>query len=117
MKQTEMLKKNYEFKNVLTKGRFCLSKNFKIIILKNRKKCKLLGIAVSKKNGKAVERNKAKRIIRECYKVLENNIENGYSLVILLNKNIDIKNMKYIDILSEMENTLKKAQIIKKREE
>ena len=113
MKQTEMLKKNYEFKTVLTKVRFYLSKDLKIVVLKNKKDIKLLGIAVSTKNGKAFERNRIKRLIRESYKVLEDNIQNGYSIVILINKNIDINNMKYIDILTQMEKTLKKAQLIK----
>lgn len=113
MKQTEMLKKNYEFKTVLTKGRFYLGKQLKIAILKNRKNCKLLGIAVSTKNGKAFQRNKAKRLIRESYKQLETRIENGHSIVILLKKDIDINNLKYIDILTEMETSLKKAEIIK----
>ena len=97
MKQTVMLKKNYEFKIVLTKGRFYIGKQLKIVILKN---------------GKAFQRNKAKRLIREAYKNLEEKIINGYSIVVLLKKNIDINDMKYIDIINEMENTFKKANII-----
>lgn len=112
MKQTVMLKKNYEFKIVLTKGRFYIGKQLKIVILKNGKIFKMLGIAVSTKNGKAFQRNKAKRLIRESYKKLEERIQNGYSIVVLLKKDIDINDMKYIDILNEMENTLKKANII-----
>ena len=103
MKQTVMLKKNYEFKIVLTKGRFYIGKQLKIVILKNGKNFKTLGIAVSTKNGKAFQRNKAKRLIREAY---------GYSIVVLLKKDIDINDMKYIDIINEMENTFKKANII-----
>ena len=97
MKQTVMLKKNYEFKIVLTKGRFYIGKQLKIVILKN---------------GKAFQRNKAKRLIREAYKNLEEKIINGYSIVVLLKKDIDINDMKYIDIINEMENTFKKANII-----
>ena len=112
MKQTVMLKKNYEFKIVLTKGRFYIGKQLKIVILKNGKNFKTLGIAVSIKNGKAFQRNKAKRLIREAYKNLEEKIINGYSIVVLLKKDIDINDMKYIDIINEMENTFKKANII-----
>ena len=108
----EMLKKNYEFKIVLTKGRFYIGKQLKIVILKNGKNFKTLGIAVSTKNGKAFQRNKAKRLIREAYKNLEEKIINGYSIVVLLKKDIDINDMKYIDIINEMENTFKKANII-----
>ena len=82
------------------------------MILKNGKNFKTLGIAVSTKNGKAFQRNKAKRLIREAYKNLEEKIINGYSIVVLLKKDIDINDMKYIDIINEMENTFKKANII-----
>ena len=112
MKKTEMLKKNYEFKNVLTKGKFYIEKEIEIFILKNNQKRNFLGIAVGTKNGKAFQRNKAKRLIREAYKNLEERIKNGYSIVVLLKKDIDINDMKYIDILNEMENTFKKANII-----
>ena len=112
MKKTEMLKKNYEFKNVLTKGKFYREKEIEIFILKNNKKRNFLGIAIGTKNGKAFQRNKAKRLIREAYKNLEEKIINGYSIVVLLKKDIDINDMKYIDIINEMENTFKKANII-----
>ena len=69
MKQTVMLKKNYEFKIVLTKGRFYIGKQLKIVILKNGKNFKTLGIAVSTKNGKAFQRNKAKRLIEKLIKI------------------------------------------------
>ena len=38
MKKTEMLKKNYEFKAVLTKGKFFIEEQIEIFILKNNKK-------------------------------------------------------------------------------
>ena len=43
---------------------------------------------------------------------MEEKIINGYSIVVLLKKDIDINDMKYIDIINEMENTFKKANII-----
>ena len=112
MKKIKTLKKNYEFKNVLTKGKFYRGKEIEIFIIKNNKKRNFLGIAIGTKNGKAFQRNKAKRLIREAYKNLEERIKNGYSIVVLLKKDIDINDMKYIDILNEMENTFKKANII-----
>ena len=37
MKKTRMLKKNYEFKNVLTKGKYYGGKQIEIFVLKNNK--------------------------------------------------------------------------------
>ena len=116
MKETEMLKKNYQFRTVLTKGHFFIGKQLKICILKNKQKCKLLGIAISTKNGKAYQRNRAKRLIREVYKILEENIVNGYTIVILIKNEINLKNLKYIDILNELKDILIKAQILDSKE-
>ena len=112
-----MLKKNYEFKIVLTKGRFYIGKQLKIVILKNGKNFKTLGIAVSTKNGKAFQRNRAKRIIRESYTKLENKLVEGNSIVIIINKNFCIDDMKFIDVYEEMKNIFEKAKILKKEEE
>ena len=117
MKKTIMLKKNYEFKAVLTKGKFFKEKIIEIFILKNNKKRNFLGIAISTKNGKAFQRNRAKRIIRECYNKLENQILEGNSIVILINKKYDIEKITFHKIFEEMENILNNAQILKKEDE
>ena len=117
MKKTEMLKKNYEFKAVLTKGNFFVEKEIQIVILKNNKKRNFLGIAIGTKNGKAFQRNRAKRIIRESYAKLENKLIEGYSIVILMNKKFEIKNIKFSEVLKDMENIFLKAEILKKEDE
>ena len=117
MKKTEMLKKNYEFKTVLSKGKFYKGIEIEIFILKNNKKRNFLGIEIGTKNGKAYQRNRAKRIIRECYSSFENNIKDGNSVVILMNKKFEIKNIKFSEVLKDMENIFLKAEILKKEDE
>ncbi len=113
MKNTEMLKKNYQFKSVLEKGKFYIEKQLQIVVLKNNKKVNFLGIAIGTKNGKAFQRNRAKRIIRECYKNLENQLTEGNSIVVLIKKDYDLNNLKYSEILELMSNCFKKAKIVK----
>ena len=117
MKKTEMLKKNYEFKNVLTKGKFYIGKEIEIFILKNNKKRNFLGIAIGTKNGKAFQRNRAKRIIRECYTKLEDKLIEGNSIVILMNKNFYIDDIKFPEVYDEMLKVFQKAKILKKEDE
>ena len=117
MKKTTMLKKNYEFKAVLTKGKFFKEKEIEIFILKNNRKRNFLGIAIGTKNGKAFQRNRAKRIIRECYTKLENQLEEGNSIVILMNKKCCIENITYAEVLKEMQKIFENAKILKKEEE
>ena len=83
-----MLKKNYEFKNVLTKGKYYGGKQIEAFVLKNNKPFVMLGIAVSKKVGNSVSRNRIKRLIKENYRLLEKDVKEKNSLVILWKKNV-----------------------------
>ena len=117
MKKTKMLKKNYEFRAVLTKGKCFKEKQIEIFILKNNKKRNFLGIAISTKSGKAVQRNRAKRIIRECYTKLEEKIIDGNSIVILINRNCSIEKITYSAVFQEMDKILKIANISSEKED
>ena len=111
MKKTKMLKKNYEFRNVLTKGKYYSGKNIEAFIKDNNKDCNFLGLAISVKTAKAVRRNKIKRLIRENYKTLESQIVNGKSIVFLWKKKVDIKNATFENIKNDMNIIFEKANI------
>ena len=117
MKKTTMLKKNYEFRTVLTRGKCFREKEIEIFVIKNNKKRNFLGIAIGTKNGKAFQRNRAKRIIRESYTRLENQVIDGYSIVILMNKKCSIDQMTFAEVLREMQKIFEDAKILKKEEE
>lgn len=112
MKKTKMLKKNYEFKNVLTKGKYYSGDYIEAFIKKNNhKEINLLGIAISVKIAKATKRNHIKRLIRENYKKSENYIKKGNSIVFLWKKKKDIKLANFENIEKDMNKILKKAEL------
>ena len=88
MKKINTLKKNYEFRYVLSKGQYYRGKCLTIYIKKNKLNKNIIGIAINTKMGKAVKRNAVKRLIRENYRLLKDKIEPGNSIVFLWNKNI-----------------------------
>ncbi len=116
MKKTKMLKKNYEFKKVLSKGKYFSGKYIEAFVLKNNFNYNLLGLAISVKTAKAIKRNLIKRLIRENYKLVEETLKTGYSIVFLWKKNIDIKYAVFSNIKSDMQIIIDKAKIKESKE-
>lgn len=113
MKKTKMLKKNYEFKNVLNRGKYYGGKQIEIFALKSNIENNLLGIAISKKVGNSVQRNRIKRLIRENYKNFESNMKVGNKIVVIWNRKVNSKEANYYEIKEDMFKILKKANILK----
>ena len=116
MKKTKMLKKNYEFKNVLAKGKYYSGEKIEAFIAKNNKNYNTLGLAIGVKRGKANQRNKIKRLLRENYRKLEGKIQEGNSIVFLSKKSEKIEETTYNQIKSDMQKIFEKAKILKKEE-
>ncbi len=114
MKKTEMMKKNYEFRNVLSKGKYYSGKYIETFIKKGLKpKVNFLGIAVSVKVAKAVKRNHIKRLIRENYRNCEDCIQSGYQMVILWKKKAEMKQATFQNIKKDMQYIFDKAKLKK----
>lgn len=114
MKKTVMLKKNYEFRKVLSKGKYYSGEYIEALILSNAKGKNALGIAVNTKLGTAVERNKIKRLFRESYYFFEESIIEGQELVFLWKKKQPIEKATYQNIKTDMQKIFDKAKILYK---
>lgn len=112
MRKIDTLKKNYEFKNVLNKGKFYCGKYIIVYITKNKKEKNVIGVAISKKIGKATKRNRLKRLIRESYRLQKTQLEQGYNLVFLWNKK-EQENVKCQFVFKDMQKLFQKAGILK----
>ncbi len=112
MKNTDTLKKNYEFKNVLSNGKCYFEKHIAVYIAKEHSNINKIGIAVGKKTGNAVVRNRIKRLFRESYKELEPTLKMHCKMVFLLRKDTNINNISFWIIKDEMSKIFKKAEII-----
>lgn len=108
----DTLKKNYEFKNVLLKGKCYFGKYISIYILKENNKTNKIGIAVGKKIAIAVKRNKIKRWIRECYRIYESSFKYNCKMVIIFKKDVNLDELDFWRIKNDLEINLKKAGII-----
>ncbi len=113
MKKTLKLKKNYEFKRVLTKGKYYSGKYIEVFFKEQKDKTmNYIGIAIGVKIAKAVKRNRIKRIISENYRLMEQQLKTGYNIVFLWKKKVDIKNATFSNIQQDMINIFKRIGIL-----
>lgn len=112
-----MLKKNYEFKNVLRKGKRIKGKQIEIFFIKENISMNKMGIAIGKKVGNSVSRNKIKRLIRENYRLLEDKINIGNCFIILWNKRVNGNEADFYIIKEDMTKIFKKINILKENED
>lgn len=111
MKKTIMLKKNYEFKKVLKKGKYYSGQVLEAFIIKNTN-FNRIGIAISAKIAKAVKRNRIKRFIREAYLLNEKKIKEKVEIVFLCKKSVRAHEITFYDVKKDIEKILEGAQII-----
>ncbi len=80
---TVSLRKNHEFRIVYGKGRSKANKYLVMYVFPNKPGINRLGISVSKKIGNSVVRSRVTRLIREAYRLSEENIKTGYDIAII----------------------------------
>ncbi len=99
MKKINIVKNNIEFNKIINTGKVYKNRYFSIYILEKNKKYYRFGIAVSKKTGNAVTRNKIKRQIRNI--ISNSNINyDFFDYVIIARK--EILNINYQLIEKEL---------------
>lgn len=118
MESTVALKDAGLFQKVMKKGNWYSGDLITAYVLKNDKPLNLLGIAVGKKFSKAsVRRNRAKRVIREAYRLNEASLEIGYLIVIVLKNNAIYDSITFDNVSADLMKCLKKANMLKKEDE
>lgn len=105
------LKENKDFRRLYSRGRSYSSAVLVTYVMKNRSRNVRIGITTSKKIGKAVMRNRSRRIIREAYFQLADEIKPGYDLVFVARGRTPF--VKSTDILRAMRKELKEAGVFK----
>lgn len=110
MKKTVPLKKNYEFLRIYKKGRFYAGRFIVLYALKNNYRINRLGIAVNRKVGKSVTRNRVRRLIKECYRSYEEFLKSDLDIVFMARSTEKIP--EYSEISKEMKFLLKKLEIL-----
>ena len=83
MKYTKSIKDDRVFRQLYKKGKSLAFPTVVVYYRKNRQSVNQLGLTTTKKIGKAVARNRARRLMREAYRLLENDIAKGYDIILV----------------------------------
>lgn len=83
MLYTTILNNNRDFLALYNKGSCIVSKNAVVYFRRNNRNINRFGITAGKKVGKAYQRNRAKRIIRQAYRDNELLMPIGIDIVIV----------------------------------
>lgn len=79
----ERLKRERDFALVFQEGRAVADRWLVMHGRPNGLPCNRLGLAVGKKHGNAVARNRLKRLLREAYRTQKPDLPQGYDLVLV----------------------------------
>lgn len=110
MKNTQAIKLNKDFKRLYYRGKTVAGGNIVVYAIKNGKKYNRLGLTCSKAVGKAVKRNRAKRLMRESYRLCEPIIKTGFDFIIVARSRI--VHAKCIVVKKELEYILRKMGLL-----
>ncbi len=112
MKNTLSIKLNRDFKRLYYKGG-CIGSDIIVIYYKrNSLTYNRLGITVGKKIGGAVVRNRVKRLIRESYRLLEEDLKFTYDFVIVARSKSADADFK--DVSGSLKRLFRKSGLLKK---
>ena len=104
------VRKNSEFTKIYQDSRSFAAKNIVLFVRQREDSALKIGFSVSKKNGKAHERNLIKRRLRALAKEELAKMHPGYDLVFLARQ--AIKKASYQEIKRDMNYLLKKSGVI-----
>ena len=82
-KDAESLKKNRDFQLVYKTGTSYVNKYLVMYARENQLGKNRIGISVSKKVGNSVVRHRTTRLIRESYRLNQDNLKTGYDMVVI----------------------------------
>ena len=110
MKNFISLKNSLEFGNVYKRGKSYANKYLVMYIVDNGLEINRLGISVSKKVGNSVVRHRITRLIREAYRLHQDELIKGKDIVVVAR--VNSKDRDYWDIESALIHLTKLHHIL-----
>lgn len=110
MKKIISLKRNSDFQRLYNRGKSVVKPTMVVYAKKGRGEMLRLGITATKKLGGAVERNRAKRRIRELFRVKQDELVSGYDICIVARNRV--LNAEYDKVCADFMSAAKEIGLI-----
>ena len=114
MNSVETLKTNSDFRRAYARGKSYTNPALVMYVRKNRAGSCRIGITASKKIGNAVQRNRARRVIREAFRQVNLPLKGNYDVIFVARTKTVYK--KSTDIYNVMVPMLIEAGVVKNEE-
>ena len=110
MLKKDILRRKDDFSSIYKRGKSIGERYIVLFYKKNGLSYNRIAFLASKKVGNSVERNRARRLMKENYRLLKNNIKSGYDLIFIARNTINDK--KAQDVNKSMVNALLKSKLM-----
>lgn len=111
MLKKDILRRKEDFSSIYRKGKSVGERYIVLFYKKNNLGYKRIAFLASKKVGNSVKRNRARRLMRENYRLLCDSIQDGYDLIFIARNTINGK--KSYDVEKSLKGAIRKANLYK----
>ena len=97
MLKNNVLRKDADFDNVYKRGRSVGERYVVVFYIKNHRDINRTCFLASKKVGNSVRRNRARRLLRESYRLFKDRLPVGYDVIIIARNTITGRKFQEVD--------------------
>lgn len=109
MKKTTAIKDNRIFRQLYAKGRNVALPCVAVYVRANKCEYNRLGLTSSVKIGSAVQRNRARRVMREAYRLIEPDVKKGFDIILVARSKTP--HVPMAAVMRDLKKALSKAEI------
>lgn len=111
MLKNNVLRKDADFDNVYKRGRSVGERYVVVFYIKNHRDINRTCFLASKKVGNSVRRNRARRLMRESYRLMKDKLPIGYDIIIIARNTITGRTFFEVD--KSIKRAFSKAGLLK----